>query len=871
MSSSNSAFKLSTNDKKTSRRLFRNKRKGYRYAIKCEINFDNLVTYNNSIIAYAEYYIYFIIRKKYNTKIKWQVHIFDISDIYVNDRDSIEIYFSYHVALISSPGLDKFMHILYRVITYCTKFLRRKMIFSTYNSFSYPKFDPNISVSQQFQMCYIAFCFYYQQPYFHDLVLFFHRIITTENVILDLTYLPCHILTSSKIERNFSIEPFLKTISNFDHFVGITCKNCYIPKILKQIAPLLNETSTIRFITLTNVGITSGAKDIANSIKTNSHLNLISIDLSGNHISDLEHLTEALRYLKNPLYSLNLSNCNLSKKATENLCISLMLNPNLKHLKHFEITGAKMSSKAMVIFSNYFHQTSASLYRIHLGKTDYRINALFKEINSIQQNNLVLESFSLSGTDLRSISIEQLKIFLCGTKSLKELDISSTNLSINEIIQVIHLIGQNDEITQFALHLNGLNLNGNSLKNVLHAFDERGIKKWITLSFENNGLVSNDLENLLRVLNRMNNLITLNIGLNFSERTESIESYLPNILSLSKLERLSLRGSDKCYMTFDQIDPFVTSLSSLPDRAIRLNVKDNRLGNIGYRDMKNLILAKKLIELQIDGNYPDSLVDIINLCEVARDSIDMNLMNFPYRDVQRLLNKFSKVISADYLSDFELKRRLMLEKLQMRLARHGIHSVWTLNGISEIEEVVDHQTKIFHSYLKKNITILHTLGSRTLGIPVPFINLNDNLEDKIEKVVSIHDPQTINIYRIYKALYDYVEEKTPENKEILFNYLSYKNSELCENAYNMLSDCDYSSKSRKLNGKLFSGDDEEQKTSLDYSGSKTKSDENQNNVENENCWEKEHVKQFNTNSGSFYHSQDNMLFDSNYDSYDHFT
>lgn len=828
MSSSGSAFILTEKEKKSSRRLIRHKKRGYRYAIRCEINYDNVLISSNAILAYAEHYVYFIIRKKYRNAIKQRIHIFDISSIFVNDRDSIEIRFSYHIAQISSPGSDLFTHILFRIIAYTTKFLPNRTIFTTYNSTCYPSFEPNTSISQQFQMSYDAFCSYLKKPYFHELVLFFHRIITTENVILDLTYLPCYILIPSGIGKKISLEPFFKTIANLNFFVGITCQNCHMPKILQMIAPLIRITKSIRFISLTNLGITKGAKELAKSIKKNPNLDLISIDLSGNRISDLEYFTKALQYLRKPLYSLNLSNCNLSKKATENLVISLMLNPNLQHLKYFEIYGANMSAKAMIIFTNYFRRTSTSLYRIHLGRAKYKLDIFLSEINCIQCDNPVLESFSLSGIDLRTIGIEELKIFISGTKTLKELDLSSTHLSPYSLSQIIHSIGQNGEISKFALHLNDLGLNKHSLKSLLQAFDERNIRKWMALSFENNNLSSKDLNRLLQVLSRMSNLITLNIGLNFSDKTDLIESYLPNVLSLSKLERLSIRGSEKCYLTFEQLHPFVKTLSLLSNRAIRLNVKDNKLGSRGYRDMKNLVLAKKLIELQIDGNCPDSLSDIYNLCEVVRESLDMNLMNFPLRDTMRLINKLPRKALINCLPGFELKRRLMMEKLQLKLTRHGIHSTWTLNGISEIEETVDHHTKIFHSFLKKNNTTFHSLGCKTLGIPVPFIDIKSNLEDNIEKRVQISDPEIANVYRLYCALYDSVEEKSPEIKGILYNYLSFKNSENCENAFNMLSDFDYSSKTRKFNTKLFSFDEEEQKGSLYSSNSKTKSDENQN-------------------------------------------
>lgn len=877
MSASESIFILNTKEKKAFRRLIRHKKRGYRYAIKCEINFDNVATYANSILAYAEHFVYFIIRKKYRMIIKQKLHIFDISSFYVNDHDSIEIHFSYHIILISSSGIDKFAHILYRIISYTTKPFENRLIFNTYNSNCYPIFNPNTSITQQIQMCYDGYCAYLNHPYYHDLVLFIHQLITTENVILDLSLLPCHILTSSKLDKNFSLAPFFSSLINFKYFAGITCQNGYMPDILRLISPLIRTTKTIRFLTLINLGITYGAKELARAIKRNPNLDLVSIDLSSNQITDLKYFTKSLRYLKKPLYSLNLSNCKLSKTATENLCISLMLNPNLQHLKHFEITGAEMTSKAMVVFSNYFHRASVSLYRIHLGKVSDRLINFLNEINSIQCDNPVLESFSLCGIDLSSIGIEQLNIFIRGTKTLKELDLSSTKLSTHDISKIIHSIGQNGEITSFALHLNDLNLNKENLEDVLLAFDERNIRKWMTLSFENNGLNCLDFQRLLQVLSRMSNLITLNIGLNFSEKTNMIESYLPNVLSLTKLERLSIRGSEKCFLTHKKIDPFVKTLSLLSNRALRLNIKDNKLGSKGYRDMKNLIVAKKLIELQIDGNNPDSLSDIFNLCEVARESLDMNLMNFPSRDAMRLISKLPRNYYKGALYDLESKRRLMMQKLQFKLSRHGIHSTWTLNGIPEIEEIVDHQTKIFHSFLERCNTSHHSLCCQTLGIPFPFHDSNLVFDDFIDKRIKITDPEVTNIFKIYNAFYDFVEEKVPENKGVLYSYLSFKNSEYCENTFNILSDIEYSSRSRKLNVKLFSFDEEEQKGSLDYSNSKTKSDENQNNADNEHRdyhhhhRHNERAHKFNTNPRPILSNESKLFWDSNDDSIDHFS
>lgn len=811
-----SSYKLNSDENKQVKKRISESRKGVKYAIKCAISFDNDEDFRDAIFAYSEFRLWFLIRKKKKFVLKEKIHIYQLKSLYISESGGLEIRFSYHLVTITSSGISEITHLILPIIYSSTKFLESQVAeISADNRDQYPLFIPNISISQQIQICYDAYCSLFGKTYLHQIAMFFHRMINTESVILDLSYLPYQLLYL-QADTNCFFQPLFKAATQFKYFIGITCYNAKLPDILIEIASILKTTNTISFLSLSGIGMVHGGKELGEAIKENKDLNLISIDLSNNKISDMHLFTEALQYLTKPLYYLNLSNCCLSEIAIRNLCRSLMLNPNLRTLKVFEITGSSMGQH-LGIFSNFFHESCNSLERVHLGAVTTGLDPFTIQLNTKQRYFPILESLSIAGSNLDDTSISNLTLFVGNSKDLKELDLSSTSISPTQLSKIIGAINENQEIKIFSLHLNNLGLKDGKIKTVFSSLsDKSNLMKWKALSLENNGLSCQDFIILIQILGTLPNLTTLNIGMNFDDKTKDIEQYLPNLLTLPRLEKLSLRGSKEKYLTVRIISAFVTALIK-SNKTLRLNLRDNKLGDQGYSLLKDAIDAHKLIELQIDGNIPTTLCRLEEIINSASKDHMIKLFDFPSRDFKRLYNSFSKNDKTANLQKIEKERCTLLRAIQERLINSGIHSRWTLNGVNAIEEAVDNQTKKLHDYLVRRSTTDHSFSCvQHFGRSMPFLEDNVNPET-LGNIRTIKEPATVNVYQQYQVTLDFLQEVVPPDRSLYYHYLENKQSVNCDNVYSTLSDIDYiTTRKTKFSTKTVSFDDD-RKFEVDFS------------------------------------------------------
>ncbi|KAK8853802.1 barbed-end actin filament uncapping [Tritrichomonas musculus] len=382
--------------------------RGQRTACYCKITIDQQPP-KKLILMRLNYLIrIYKFTKQSKCKLLLNIHILRIRKIRTIDDYTTEILYQNHKLIFKFQICDRFTHKLIRDYRYISSLVKptAQFTFTTHNKSKYPPFKPHLSYTQGLQFFYDSLCTFYSTVYQHKLVQFFHYLTLSENVIFDLNMIHFHFLDFDKY-KECDLMPAFIILRYIPYFVGITCKSMNLPKGLNYIASVLHYTSHIRFIVLSHCGLISGAKALADSIKNNQRVNLVSIDLSGNNrISDLEYLTASFEYIRNPLLSLNLGDCGMSQEATNYLIRSLIKNKKLWNLRYLDITGAKMTRECIVAFSRYFFVRSRkkSSTTNNSNSNQNSNTSTSNTTNYLNSNSSSLNVSALSSNDTNSLN-----------------------------------------------------------------------------------------------------------------------------------------------------------------------------------------------------------------------------------------------------------------------------------------------------------------------------------------------------------------------------------------------------------------------------------------------------------------------------------
>ena len=399
-----------------------------------------------------------------------------------------------------------------------------------------------------------------------------------------------------------------------------------------------------------------------NFLKLDLDLDL-STFLTKGKIKDLSLISCKLDYFSfeivdTKLYSLTLSNCSGIKAIGINNNIELTeLDLSLKETRFVSIRENNKLSDASFEFDEalntlYIADTKLSTIQLDdLYETYHRIVNIFNntvlesiDMHSCNINTIHLDSNkNLKKLDLHSNRIRKLNLIEC--EALTELDLSNNWLeaiNLNENKNLVELNLSNNRIESIDVtnleNLNKLNLAGNELTQIDLA-KKKGLfhldlsSNYLSdLSLDSMNLYSFDIsDNLfskirlpkISLTKRSWNKVTLNFSSNINLSSIEYNGSVSNISYLditnTKLGRLlkytpnmtslKILNASNCDANTDMLELRSSELEEI-------NVRDNRIKGLKFRDCKNL----KRIEAK---NNPIATVDINN-------SFNLEYFNLPY-------------------------------------------------------------------------------------------------------------------------------------------------------------------------------------------------------------------------------------------------
>ena len=110
-----------------------------------------------------------------------------------------------------------------------------KFKFQTHNMQYFPRFDPELSPSQQVQFSYNANCSYFNTSYFHEAIQYFHSLITAGNGIYDITMLPIHTIECN-LGDPIELRPLFMAFMYCPFIFGFCCYNVARPDLLQGLS-----------------------------------------------------------------------------------------------------------------------------------------------------------------------------------------------------------------------------------------------------------------------------------------------------------------------------------------------------------------------------------------------------------------------------------------------------------------------------------------------------------------------------------------------------------------------------------------------------------------------------------------------------------
>ena len=612
-----------------------------------------------------------------------------------------------------------------------------RLRFETHDPRHFPPFKPSLSPSQIFQFTYNAYCSYFDSSYFHDAVKFYHKNLLTGQGIIDLNQLPLSLIEYN-LRNPMDLRPFFHSLMHSPYIFAICGYDINRPDMITSISPLIANNKNLHILSLENCYATTGTTELAAAIQGNQDIAISYWDLSNNPFEDSTPLMASFLQYPSPIFYLDLNGCNLSKQSVELLFKALIHNKNLWKIQHLHIRGSHISDESAHDFQKHYKDMNERGY-LHLESLDLGLvsSGIEKILETLVSYPQPLISFKIPNTKLKNSAFTSLISLIASSEKLLELDISGTNINVDQVCQVITTISRNENLTKFKLWLGNLNLSGKKLLKILSSLESTTPKKWISLSFEENGLDNEDLEKIIEYLPHFRNLNILRIGKNFSYSNKGIGEVLVRLLDFKHLMMLSLIGT-KSKGLRHEIFPFLHALKR--NTSLKsLDIRSNYFKCEGLDLLSSVVKHNKFLnELKYDGCRPEKISTILSFLDNLTKSESIISCSLPRDDVYKALAKLKSKERDENAQSLSDKQENVMNMIFKNMATFNIHSFLASKKIQTLDSIIDDSSVELVQALHRTDLNSHSGISSLIGIPLPFQNINDT-EDK-NAITEINTP-----------------------------------------------------------------------------------------------------------------------------------
>lgn len=724
-----------------------------------ELKSNSKKEYKNAAVALSEHMITICHHGFFGRSYKLLVvfHVNDITEMQSKSDELTVIKTIKGTYRIDSPASLRFARNVVRNFILSNPMMPPSLRFSfkVEDPSKFPKFNPPLSPSQQFQFTYNSSCSYFNVTYYHDIPRYFHNLISTGSCIFDFTQLPIHLMECG-LGQSTDIRPITSSLMFDPYIFGINISDITRDDIISASAPIILMNPSLQIVRLIKTRSQKGGMMISNAMNQSGNQGVVYWDFSDNQLSDICYFADSLGRYQGQLITLRLNNCKMSNGDVTTLLTSLTENVNNHTIKQLalinngfnqsnceqlcyflnlissassqKVDGSENSEhtengdenefndiendnddpKALLIRRNKQNNGSSQKVSNFEGQIEYNsIDCVLQhlEIGPVKNPGIIIQSLNDRNIPLKILKIvdssfddESVRIFsnfLNSTTYLRELDISGSSIKDHQLAVLLSSLLSNTSVEEssLVLGLNRLSLHGNRYELIKNTLVEHQ-EKIVELSLNQNGLSLND--SIFKDLPEFHRLKKLSLAVNFTKKMTGIGIALSSILANSNISSLNISGNCKTGQFFGGY--------SLENEAIPF--------------IKSLYTNSSLEELDISGNLiGDECIRMIN--EIIQQSDTLKLINIDNNAITNIdiiedfLDSVSKSSSMiDYVfpaddiynllnneTDFEnrlqslSKRRQIAQKVVLNnMSNCGMYSSLSLLKDKTLDEIIDEAT-----------------------------------------------------------------------------------------------------------------------------------------------------------------------------------
>ena len=593
---------------------------------------------------------------------------------------------------------------------------------------------------------------------------------------------PSSLSSNEPMHRPSDLAPIFNSLNLMRFISGICACNFYRPDLIQAFIPLVSLNNNLRIVNFENCGARYGLRELVDEIQKVEKFSVSYWNLAGNELEHFESFAHIIELTQEPLLYLNLSYCKIDSQASASIFKALSENDCAYRLRFLLYAGNDMSGKdaqnGFEMFMKALERNRSQLEYLDLGSLNGSVDQLLGILNKYRQP---IQTLVLRGSNIDDTTLNQLKTFIHNSSTLRTLDLSYTQISPETVAEVINQICKNDNLEEFSLRLNGLNLHDENLLPLFREFLNRGLLKWKALSFDNNNMDEKDLRNLLPLFLRMKNLKELSLNGNFDRSMEGIDEILVELLDIKKIETLSIAGSqdrklgDMLSRLLKQMATSDSTPSGRPRSHIHsLDVSSNGFGD-GLIPYINQILHapnSQLQKLNIDNNNFSSTDKLASLVEAVDGCYSLISFRFPFTDAKNIITRADnseKDVIIRTLSEMQIG---FIQGINSHRNKQKLPNDLPFPADEEIQKLVYEISRNMSQRFRLTDMKRHSLVCEELSVPLPFQKIGDIPREggKIEDVdignMTVYQTPSMGEYVIEENM-RYTELFTTQNPDMM--------------------------------------------------------------------------------------------------------
>jgi hypothetical protein len=591
------------------------------------------------------------------------IHFLDVRAITSHDSSSFDLATDDETIVFKIDTPDSYLKVVLRAFLFSTPFgsTSPRAVLTLDDPKRYTLSYP-FSATERFQLLYHSFAMRTANGwYYPDIVNYYHSQIISHRFSFDFSELPITSPNYTLSYKKFDWTGFTAAFVHQSWLSVLSLSHIAESNLVELCAPIIAKPHLIAVLSLVDVGSTSGLQAIAGAMKTSS---VFHWDFSSNKLSDASHFLSALSQYTVKIQVLVLDDMDLNESCVSILFTSLNENPHMHYLKKLSLLDSRISAgncRSLRFFLTLqIPPATLGLRYLGIGPIDDPV-FVFRDL---PPDRPPLSTLRLVATDLSEAAVSALLQFVRPRPSLSTLDLARcTGLSDGSLGQLFAAV---TTLTRLNLGLGNVGLTPNRLLGLLPRLQRIG-GRLTDLTLDGNNFSMDDINGFTSGMHLFPNLRSLSLGGILSAKQASMYQSLIVLLHTTQLEELKLVGNERTALGSDLV-PILCDL--LGNRTLRrLDIRGNKLNDVGVCTLANLVLANRLITaLYADTFELESAKPFKTLLAACAKSESLITMPFPAADARTLRTRNQRDAQDFATLRYEVAKRLYINRVLKGIA-----------------------------------------------------------------------------------------------------------------------------------------------------------------------------------------------------------